>query len=381
MPDRLILAILMSAGAAAPESAADVDVERADTCLVHGPSRLASRGDSGTSDYVPHYSGECRDGVAHGHGRLEWRMRWTPARNRAVWEGRFVDGVFVGTQAVEHVVALPGDRYLIRIADDGARRVWLVSRSGQFDPVSVCDIDRVVLDAHPAAATMPDAGDDAQVRALIEAGAAHVAARCPKASALPFEVYADAFVLGPNDNWPTNAAATATVSGLDRDDARIDGYRNPTSERARQAQRAAQRDARLQAQRDAVRAFADTHAIAAWLTSTDVDRNPFASQGQRVGMLLRLDRMIDASTAVAMQASNQINRFIVVSGITPSTFSGPATAVAVEVDAERMAVPGYAQPLAHVRVVASEACSDGDCSTWLGGIAWGQPSQSGHREH
>lgn len=374
MPDRLIFAVLMIASQAVSDDSAGFDVERADTCRVHGPSRLASTGDSGTSDYIPHYTGECRNGVAHGQGQLEWRMRWTPGRNRAVWEGRFVDGVFVGTQSVDHVAALPGDRYLILLADDRARRVWLVSRSGQFDPVSVCDIDRVVLDANPAAKRAAlEPGDDAKVRALIDAAAKRVVAHCPETTELLFEVYEHAFRLGPNDNWPTDAFATARVSGFDSGDAAIADYSNQVSDRARQAQRVGDRAARLQAQSDHVRAFATTHAIAAWLTSTEVDRNPYAWQGQRIGMLLRLDRMIDANTAVAVQATHRDSGFVVVTGITPTTLSGPATALALDVEAERVTLSGFAQPLAQVRLIAAEPCSDGDCSAWLGGITWGQP--------
>lgn len=366
MQEPLILAMLITAQIVTTGNAAEGPPA---TCRVHGPSRLASGGDTGTSDYVPHYGGECRDGVAHGQGRLEWHMRWTPGRIRAVWEGRFVDGVFVGTQAVEHVVALPGDRYLVLFADDGRRRIWLVSRSGQFDPMSLCDIDRVVLDAHPDAAPALDADDDVQVQDAMRAAVARVHARCPGTAELLLEVYDRPFRLGPGDNWPTDAFATGRVADVAAD-GRIASYHNRASERVRQVQRADERAARLAAQRAQVQAFADAHAITAWHTSTDVDRNPYALQGERIGMLLRLERMLDAATALATQADDDGGRHVVVTGVTPATFSGPATAVAAEVDAERATVPGIAQPLARVRLVAAASCDDGDCATWRTGITW-----------
>ena len=108
MPHQWTIAFLLTAGASSSDPAVELERGTDATCRVHGPSRLVSGGDSGTSDYVPHYTGECRNGVAHGQGRLEWRMRWTPGRTRAVWEGRFIDGVFVGNQPVDHVTALAG---------------------------------------------------------------------------------------------------------------------------------------------------------------------------------------------------------------------------------------------------------------------------------
>lgn len=371
MPDRLILAILMTAGSGASGDATGPEYER---CFVHGPSRLASQGDNGTSDYIPHYAGDCRNGVAHGQGRLEWRMRWTPARNKAVWEGRFVDGVFVGTQAVDRVVALPGDRYLVLLDDDGRRRTWLVSRSGQFEPMSVCDIDRVVLDANPASGETLDPGDDPHIRNLLDRAARRIHARCPGMSEMPVEIHAREFRLGPNDNWPTDAFATAWLSSHETDGISVTEYRNQVTERTRQAARAAERASLLQAHRDRVRQFASTHALDTWATSTEIDRNPYAWQGRRIGMLLRLERMIDARTALASQAARNDGGIVVVSGVTPDTFAAKATALAVHVEAERVAVAGFAQPLAHVRLIAAESCADDACSAWHVGIDWGKPA-------
>jgi hypothetical protein len=371
MPDRLLLAILMTAGSGGSGDAMGPEYDR---CHVHGPSRLASRGDNGTSDYIPHYAGDCRKGVAHGQGRLEWRMRWTPGRNKAVWEGRFVDGVFVGTQAVDRVVALPGDRYLVLVDDDGHRRTWLVSRSGQFEPMSLCDIDRVVLDANPASKETLDSGDDPRIQSLLDRAARQIHARCPGKAEMSVEIYAHEFRLGPNDNWPTDAFATARLAAREANDISVTDYRNQVTERNQQATHAARRASLLQAHRDHVRQFASTHAFDTWVTSTQVDRNPYAWQGRRIGMLLRLERMIDARTALASQAARDNGGIIAVTGVTPDTFAAQATALAVHVEAERITIAGFTQPLAHVRLIAAESCADDACSAWQIGIDWGKPA-------
>lgn len=376
-------ALLLAAGAGTLASAGWAASTPDSACRVHGPSRLVSGGDSGTSDYIAHYVGECRDGMAHGEGRLEWRYRWTPGKTRAVWEGRFVDGVFVGSQPVEHVAPLSGDRFLIPLGYAGEQRVSLISRSGQLEPLVMCDIDRVVVEAGMGMAvergndTAPDLSRDDVVKPMLEVAASLVHAQCPDVDEAVFELYEREFEFGPNGNWPSNAIAIARFVALASGSGTFASYSNTLGAKAKQEARMAERRDLLRRNQERFVAFTRKHQLASWLKTDHVDRNPFAWQGRRVGMLLRLERMIDPEHALMAQATNAAGSSIVLGGVTPDTFRKPAAAVVVQIDSERVTVNGFHQPVSSARLIASEPCDDAACAMWAAGdgngIAWGEP--------
>ena len=55
-------------------------------------------------DYVPKYTGACKDGLANGKGSLQWLYAYAEMRPKTTWQGYFKDGVYVGDTALPHAI-------------------------------------------------------------------------------------------------------------------------------------------------------------------------------------------------------------------------------------------------------------------------------------
>jgi hypothetical protein len=120
--------------------------------------------------------------------------------------------------------------------------------------------------------------------------------------------------------------------------------------------------------------FASEQRASTWLSAVQIDRNPYLWQGKRVGVVLRLQRMIDPENALVRQLGDDVGPAFVLGNVAPETFRQTAVIAVVEIDAERTPLRGYEQPLSSATLVATFPCAETECYNWLNdSIAWGQP--------
>lgn len=120
--------------------------------------------------------------------------------------------------------------------------------------------------------------------------------------------------------------------------------------------------------------FAAEQRAATWLSATQIDRNPYLWQGKRVGVVVRLQRMLDPANALVRQLGDDTGPVFVLGDVMPETFRQTAVIAVAEVDAERTSVRGHEQPLSSARLVATFPCTEAECYNWLNGdVGWGQP--------
>jgi hypothetical protein len=82
-------------------------------CQVWAPPQLPG------PDFVPSYTGACKNGRAEGRGKLEWRNRYAEMKVRATWDGYFRNGVYAGPNVFPYSIA-PEDRSNEYVVDLGA---------------------------------------------------------------------------------------------------------------------------------------------------------------------------------------------------------------------------------------------------------------------
>ena len=337
------------------------------TCKVWGPSMLISAGGD-QSDYLMRYQGACKDGVAHGRGTATWLYRWADSKVHSIWTGNFVDGIFVGQQAVRSVTGLPGDRFLIPL-EASSPRVLLLSRSEQTGALEMCRIDKVYVEAGTGANALALEDDEATKAALSQA-VDTVRKHCPQAGRLSLEVYA-----GPVQADANGRIQNPLVSAAAREnDNAIASYTNRTSDAKRRALQTSQRAEQDAASRTRFIDFSRRHSLSTWALSSQLHENPFLFSGQRIGAMLQLERMISPTQAVVRDLRERAGGSLLVSGITPETFRSTYAVVAATVAPQRAKVDGaYRGELTELQAVDALPCTERYCAEWTGWMRLGEP--------
>jgi len=337
------------------------------SCKVWGPSMLINAGGD-QSDYLMRYQGACKDGVAQGRGTATWLYRWADSKVHSTWTGNFVDGIFVGQQPVRSVTGLPGDRFLIPL-EASTPRVLLLSRSEQTGALEMCKIEKVYVEA----GTGPNAlalDDDEATKAALSQAVDAVRKQCPQAGRLSLEVYAGPVQADANGRIQ-NPLVTAAVR---ENDNAIASYTNRSSDAKRRAVQSAQRAEQDAASRDRFIDFSRRNSLSTWALSSQLDENPFLFSGQRVGVMLQLERMISPTQAVVRDLRERAGGSVLLSGITPETFRSTYAVVAATVAPQRAKVDGvYRGELTELQAVEALPCSDRYCAELTGWMRLGEP--------
>ncbi|QEI07089.1 hypothetical protein FXN63_15520 [Pigmentiphaga aceris] len=343
------------------------------SCKVWGPSMLISAGGD-QSDYLMRYQGACKDGVANGAGTATWLYRWVDGKVHSTWKGNFVNGIFVGQQPVRSVTGMPGDRFLIPL-EGTAPRVLLLSRSEQTGALDMCKIEKVFVEAGTGPNALDLENDDATKAALSQAVDV-VRKQCPQAGRLSLEVYAGPIQPDANGRIQ-NPLVTAAVR---EDDSALASYNNRNSDAKRRAVQTAARAEQDAVSRTRFMDFSRRHALSTWALSSQLDENPFLFSGQRVGLMLQLERMVSPNQAIVRDLRERAGGSLLLTGITPETFRGSYAVVAATVAPQRAKLENtYRGEITEVQAIEALPCADRYCQEWTGWmrlgepLAWGKP--------
>lgn len=323
-------------------------------CSVWAPSTLEQ------TDYAARYAGDCRNGRAEGHGRLEWLYVYSEMKIKAIWEGTFRNGVFLGDQKVTgKVEALSGDRYLFGMDTLRNAALTIVATSAQDGPPNLCRPDRLIL--VPVQAEV--VGDASALNTIYDDAVRTYRDLCPNARGmLTLEVLQS--VVTPHANGRLQDSIASARYDLSTD--KIDRLRNKVIELAQENQR--QNDFKKTQQEAQLRldAFSKQHSITAWVTPEQLSENPFRWEDKVVGLVVKLDRMLTRTTALAA-AVHGWSRSLLLTEITPE-FPGNNQSVLLAARVKgRSMVENSGNKTEHVslQVVTSYACERADCDEWF----------------
>jgi len=243
-----------------------------------------------THDYIASYSGGCKNGRAEGQGTAQWTRRYAPDVAPIVWQGRFVDGIYLGGAEVRGARRLNSSDVLLDLgplAGPGRQRghLWVKSRAHDTQPALVCRPNSVHVN------TQGPLHDDAVARGWLDAAYQRWQGICrenlpPPGPVPPLQVY-----LHEGSDWmkeydgrrslPGIAVSANTALGTSTPPATADwrGYRNaPAQARAsalQQQARVAELQARLQANQKRLHDFARSVHARRFVSLDALQQNPF----------------------------------------------------------------------------------------------------------
>lgn len=337
-------------------------------CKVWGPSSLT------TSDYVPRYSGGCKDGRAQGKGKLEWLLRYAELKPKAIWDGYFENGVFTGDKpSIGHIDPMPGDQYLVRLgALSGGAQLTLIDTSPQTGPMVLCPARSLAVSVDSATAT-----DDDAVRRAMQSAAQRYRLVCPAALGNPLlEAYDVPIEINDKGRIPQSIArARMEWPGSD-----ISAYNNSASDALRARQRMGAAQDRLQKSHEQFDAFSRQNGITSWVTAEQLDANPFKYEGKVVGIVVAMDRMLTRDRALVDNGTSDGQGTVQIEGITPEFPDRDHPVLVAARAGKRTAVQeAGGEQYTSIQKLAVLPCALSDCSDLLGWqrgasrIRWGDP--------
>jgi hypothetical protein len=325
-------------------------------CTLWAPSILTR------NEYAVRYSGGCRNGRAEGRGKAEWLYRYAEMKVKARWEGEFRNGVFLDGQDVKGwVEPLAGDRYVVSVGKIDDARIFFVSTSPQDAPMNLCRIDRVALVLAPNA----DAGNEDEVQRLMRDAARHYRQACPKGSRSPnIGVFTEMIAARANGLLPN----PVVFARYDAESGKLADYRNDAADAAHQTRQNAEFAQKLSETKKRFDEFSVRNKVDAWVTTRQLDENPFRWEGKTVGVVVRLDRMLARDVALVRSGLGGSSRRVQLTGITPDfPESRRAVLVAAEVGTRQPTSDGSDAGITYttLRRVDDRVCEDESCGDWL----------------
>lgn len=368
----LLLTLLFSiapvlAKGADNESGYTKDIDQ--RCQVWAPSMLTPY------DYALRYSGGCRDGKAEGKGKAEWLYRYADMKVKTAWEGEFRNGVFLDGQKIKGVIEpVPGDRYVIAMGQSSNADLHFISRSRQDGPPILCQVELVALQPD----NKVDLSSDDVARRLLEAGAHAYLTACPRETRSPdIGIFNEALRPRANGMLP-NPVVRARY---DIESGKLNNYSNQPASKAQQARQQAEYAEKQVAARKQLMGLSRQYGVATWITPQQLDENPFRWEGQTVGLVVRLERMLTRDTALVRSALHGRDAQLQLTGVTPD-FPDSKRSVLLVARVGKREQPADGQDKTSyltVRHVAHRPCGRDGCGDWLGWgssndeLVWGEP--------
>ncbi len=329
-------------------------------------------------DYVPKYTGACKDGMADGKGSLQWLYAYAEMRPKTTWQGYFRDGVYVGDTALPHAIEPQpnSNDYWVHLGAIGGGEVVVVAKNDSDGRMDLCAPDTVALSLN----SRVQPTDDAAIKQAMTDAGSRLQALCPtpKHSATQINIYTEPYRLDAQHRRPTPVAD----ANLNWTNGMISGYSNRASSALKSSQNATARSSKLQVSHQRFDEFTRRNGISAWVTAAQVDQNPFKYEGKTVGMIVQLDRMMTPNTAVVEGGLEDDSGSVQLHGITPDFPDDKhAVLLAAKVGRREPAADGSSSLLSFTGVtrVATEPCSRSGCYDWIDWtegderIHWGQP--------
>lgn len=339
-------------------------------CSVWAPSRLKPE------EYALRYTGGCKNGRAEGKGKAEWLYRYAEMKVKSRWEGEFRNGVFLnGSDIKGSITPIPGDQYLIPMGKVNGADLLFISSSEQDGPLELCRTKsiRLVLPAGVSAA------DEDRVKSLMLEAHQRYRKTCPDTGRdLNLGVHTEAVLPQPNHMLP-NPIAQAYMGPAAT---QVERYSNKAAEQARQEQARAEHERQREASRLQFHDFSRRNNIQAWVTLQQLDENPFRWEGQTVGVVVRLERMLTRDRALIRSALRDRFAPVQLTGVTPNFPSSQNSVLLAATVGKREPLPdsGDKNPtLATLHHLASRTCDNPHCDDWLmwarsdQDIPWGEP--------
>jgi hypothetical protein len=365
--------VLAGCGAAAAQSASHTGFVsgNANGCKIWAPPQLS------TSDFVPRYTGGCKDGKAEGRGKLQWLYRYAGLKVKSSWDGYFRQGVFVGAKPFTHSILPEQDtnEYIVGLGGSPDGHVLAFAENDSHGVMDLCAAGILGISVDAKVPTT----DNAAVKQAMAAAGAKLKAVCPQtAQSVQVNVYSTPFGI--------DAAGQRTVAFAD---GRLDMQSHAVTSYSNEASNVAEANARLVAMQagmaKAKQTFTDfskRNHITAWVTVAQLDENPFRYQGKVVGVVVGLERMVTPHTALVGGALEGDGAALQLHGLTPA-FPGPSHGVLVAAKVgKRGPLPGQSENsgiFTSLTRIDSLTCADPECYSmlsWARGAAridWGAP--------
>ena len=279
-----------------------------DGCKVWTPALLRA------PDYVPHYTGPCVKGLAQGKGELRWAYRDPAiAQPKATWTGYFQDGVFVGDAPLPHQIEPQSDpdEYWVHFGAVPGGDVIVAARDIHEGIMNLCNPEYIYLSLNPKVVLTDDA---AIKQGILDAGT-RVRNACPNIGypTTQVNVYNQPYKLNPDRTRPV-AAARASFNWYKM---AVAGYSNHASGQLHNQQLAAATETRLADSQKRFNDFTARNHITTWVTTTQLDENPFKYEGKTVGVVVELERMLSADTALVTSGLADRGGFLQLHAVTP----------------------------------------------------------------
>ena len=369
-----VLVVAMAAGIAhAQDDKTGYTPANPQGCKVWQPPQLRA------PDFIPKYTGGCRDGMASGKGHLDWLNKYASMRVSQSWDGYFSDGVYAGAKAFPFTIEPEprANEYIVRLGTVKGGDVVVFASNTRDGAMDLCGTQMLGVSLNGKT----PATDDAAVKQAMTDAAQSLGQFCATTPRPTVQVnaYAETFQIDAHgQRTPLVAAAR-----LDWGTHQLSGYSNQASAQVRSQQRGADQAARLDAERKRFQDFSRRNGISAWVTAAQLDANPFKYEGKTVGVIVQLDRMVTRDTALVQGALDDDGGTLQLHNNNPD-FPDNAHSVLLAVKA------GHREPIVGDRDASpvftgitrldSATCTEQACGDWLewswrgaNRIPWGAP--------
>jgi len=282
-----------------------------------GCAVLAS-GQLGNDDHIASYTGGCKNGRAEGQGEARWALRYAPDAAPVIWQGRFVNGIYLAEPEVLGARRLEYAKVLLDLGqltgpDRHSGRLWVESSAEGRLPPSAC---RPSFNLHVS--TQGPLHDNAVARQWLDAAYQRWQHICstsvpPTGPARPLRVR-----LHEGNNWMDNPgptlpagvvqAHTSLGTSTPPKAANWQGYSNrPAQERnlaLHQQAKQAELQAELQANEKRLRDFARAVGAKRFVTLEALQQNPFRFGDEVLLVDLRLQKARTPTEAIVRGTTN-----------------------------------------------------------------------------
>lgn len=364
-----LTAILLICGLSLPlaANAAGYVSDSKSKCQAWAPSMLDKE------DYLLRYQGECGNGHAEGNGKAEWLYRYSENKVVYTWEGRFKNGIFIGDQpVVGNVDGIPNsDRFIVKMGKVASANLLFISTSGQTSPMQLCKVDELAVEVP----TNTKIEDDNQISKLLKGAGDQYRATCPKGNNSTFRInaYPTPFAL-TKANYLPQALAEITFDPSKSGEEAYTFYNNKASEAVKnQKLQQTYKEKKLN-NRKTFMDYSRKHKVESWVTSTNLEKNPFVWKDKTVALVVKLHRMLTPTLALVLgvEGGDYWDRgsYLLLNGVKADFFTDKDAVIVARVDQRKQSkelgdTSEYKIEATTLNFVDGQSCEKQQCAEWF----------------